>query len=78
MVLSVVWAEPASCKPPAGVDVRIFMSKRYGFGNLAPSLARVLSLDSVRDGGSVELPKLDENISLFFIICCGALRTVRS
>ena len=85
MVLSVVEAEPASGKPPAGVNVRISTGERRDFGASAPSLTRASSLDLVKSGSSAKLPKLvklvgssltrADEISPYFslIIYCGAL-----
>ena len=60
VVLIVVEAEPASSKPPVGVDVRISTGEKHDVGASASSSTRASSIDSVRAGSSVgsSSPKL--------------------
>ena len=71
MTVSVVEAEPLCRMPPMGVDMRICMGDRSGFGPSAPSSTRAPSiLFSKAEGSNVSLKKLVQLIGWVVIDPC--------
>ena len=60
MVSGTSEASPVGTKPPAAVDVRIYMDGRHDLNAAAPHSTTLTSLQGMRAGGSAFMPKLVE------------------